>query len=571
MHLLEQALLWLDADRARFWTVAWLAFAAATAAAFFPARADAPPAVRRGNAALFGLGIFAVLAAFRWPVWFYPRDLNPDEAQIVAGALTLDRLPVYWKYVDGTTHGPWCEYLVLAAHWLGAPLNYVTARVVGTLLQAGALLAAWGTLRCFTHERAARLGILPGLAFWSFVSWDDFVHYATELPSVFFLAASGWLAARLLRTPVPGRRHLVLAGLAGLALGANPFAKLQSVPAALALALAVLAWLWRGRADLAAALRWRLGGAFIAGGLLPGLMLLGFLGIYGLWEHFRASYLLSALDYVALSEHRPAEMPMRFLHFSATEPAFAWLFWGALGFALLYARTAAATPALRAARITAWVLLGATLYGVLRPGREVVHYLHFLVIPLTLLAGFTLAIALAETGAADRIRPWQQRLPYVWFALLLLLPQAYSRVNGSWNRFAGFVGEYLREPVSPAADFIRQRAGTGDTLAIWGWEPHLLVETGLPHGTREAQTANQIMDWPLRPYYVTRYLWDMEHRQPDWFVDVVGPGSFAFEAREIQAHETVPALRDLIATRYELVAEFGSKRIYRRKGPAPAR
>jgi hypothetical protein len=49
---------------------------------------------------------------------------------------------------------------------------------------------------------------------------------------------------------------------------------------------------------------------------------------------------------------------------------------------------------------------------------------------------------------------------------------------------------------------------------------------------------------------------------------VVGPGSFAFEYRSIQAHETVPALRDLIATRYAMAGEFAHQRIYRRK-PTP--
>jgi hypothetical protein len=138
-----------------------------------------------------------------------------------------------------------------------------------------------------------------------------------------------------------------------------------------------------------------------------------------------------------------------------------------------------------------------------------------------------------------------------------------------WNRFAGFAHEYRAEAPSDAALFLRRHARPGDTVAMWGWESHLLVEAGLAHGTREAHTANQIMIWPLRPYYVTRYLWDMERREPDWFVDVVGEGSFAFVDRAREAHETVPALRELVATRYELVGEFKNKRVYRRlAGPA---
>jgi hypothetical protein len=568
MHALAQVLWWLDADRARFWAVAGLAFAAAVIAAFLPAGADAAPAARRWNAGLFGLAVIIALAACRWPVWLYPKELNPDEAQIVAGAITLERFPVYWKYVDGTTHGPVCEYLLLAAHWLGAPLNYFTARLVGTLLQAGALLALWGTLRRFAPERVARVAVLPALAFWSFVAWDDFLHYSTELPAVFCLAVGAWLGGIVLSVRTVHRRHFVAAALAGLALGIVPLAKLQGVPPALATALVVLVLLGRARAELPVRARRQLGAAFVSGGLLPGVVLLIFLAVYGLGEHFRVSYLLSALDYVMISDHRPAEMPLRFLNFSATAPAFACFFWGALGLALLHARAAAADPALRLGRYVAWVLLAAAFYSVLRPGREVAHYLHFLVIPLSLLAGFTLATAVAEAGdraAAGRRAPW------IFFAALTLAPQAYNLGAGQPHEHVGRAATTHRQPRSAAAEFIRARARPGDTLAMWGWEPHLLVETGLPHGTREAHTANQIMDWPLRPYYVTRYLWDMERRQPQWFVDVVGPGSFAFEARGIQAHETVPALRDLVAAHYELAAEFGSKRIYRRRGPTQTR
>jgi hypothetical protein len=61
----EQALLWLDADRARFWVVAWGVFSAVVLLAFFPPPPDASPLRRRGNAALFAVGVFLALAAFR--------------------------------------------------------------------------------------------------------------------------------------------------------------------------------------------------------------------------------------------------------------------------------------------------------------------------------------------------------------------------------------------------------------------------------------------------------------------------------------------------------------------------
>lgn len=561
MNPLEQALLWIDAERVRFWVVAWGTFSAVAVLAFFPAQAEASAIRRRANAALFAAGVFLALAAFRWPVWFYPQQLNPDEAQIVAGAIALEQFPVYWKYVDGTTHGPVCEYLLLAAHGLGAPLGYGTARVIGTLLEAGALLALWGTLRQFASERVARVGVLPGLAFWAFVSWDDFVHYSTELPGLLLLAVAGWLGSLVLCARPVQRRHFLLAALAGLCLGTVPFAKLQSVPQGVALALLVFAGLGLGRRDLVPKQRWQLGGVFVAGGLAPAAAVAGFVALYGLGEHFRVSYIQSALEYVGHSEHALAEMPLYFFNFSATAPAFALFLWGSLAFALIYVRSVPPDRVLRLALLAAWLLVAAAFYSVLRPARQVAHYLHLLVIPVTTLAGLTLAVATGEAAAGPT--PWRRAQPWLVFALLALGLQAYPRVLQS-HRFVGHVREYRNEPISAAARFIREHAQPGDTIAMWGWEPHLLVETGLSHGTREAQSANQIMRWPLQHYYLTRYLWDLERRQPAWFVDVVGQGSFAFEDRPNQAHGSAPELAAYVAGHYQLVGEFEHRRVYRR-------
>lgn len=561
MNAIVQALLWLDADTARFWTVAWATFIFVTAAAAFPARG--PGASARWNQGLFAGGVVLVIAAFHWPAWFYPTDLNPDEAQMIASAITLDVRQVYWKYVDGTTHGPWCEYFLLLAHWLGAPLNYATARIVATVLQAASIIAVWGTLRCFTTERIARLATLPGLAFWAFVSWDDFIHYSSEAPVVFFLALAIWPTAAVLRAPVIERRHWWCAGLAGFCLGNAPFAKLQAVPAALTLVVIMLGFLWRARTDLPAKIRLRLAGIYIAGGLFPAFFVGGFLTIFGLWNQFNVSYISSALAYVASGQHSFLDMPNKFFHFATTEPAFAWFFWGSLAFALIYLRAEPAQRAVRWGIVASWLLLGATYYSVLRPLREVAHYLHLLVIPTTLIAGFSLAAALDETGRENR-SGIRRALPWIFFALVALAPQVWQRAI-SWHRFVGFAREYHQRPPSEAARFIRDHARPDDAVAMWGWEPKLLVETGMPHGTREPHSAYQMTDWHLRPFFVARYVRDMESRQPAWFVDAVGPDAFVFTNRDTFAHESVEPLNRVITADYTLVAEFKNLRVYHRK------
>ena len=51
------------------------------------------------------------LLAWRWPFLLQASEYNPDESQLLAGALTLTRDPVFWRSVDGTTSGPLNFYL----------------------------------------------------------------------------------------------------------------------------------------------------------------------------------------------------------------------------------------------------------------------------------------------------------------------------------------------------------------------------------------------------------------------------------------------------------------------------
>lgn len=565
MDLLRALLFWLDADAWRQGIVAWLALGMAGALALRPAWAGARR--RFLSPAWFVLAVIAALAAFRWPTWFYRLPLNPDEAQIVAGAITLDRFPVPWKHLDPTTHGPLCEYGLLAASWLGAPFNYVTARVLAALLQAGALLGAWATLRRLVGETASRLAILPGLFFWCLTSWDDFLHYSSELPGIFFMSWGTYFLTRML-TAAPGDRfRSVGAALAGFSLGLVPYAKLQSVPQAGFLGLAGVVLV--SCLPEARRVRVRLIATLLGGALGPTLLHGVFLTLFGQWRQFWYTYLVSAVDFMATSAHRFVDMPGRFLKFSATSASFGWFLWGGLGFCLLYLRLGPLPRAGRAARIVGWLGLGAAWFTVLRPGRESAHYLHLLVVPLATLAGLILGLALGRDPAPAN-RPSRS----LWtvlaaFAALTLAPQVASHAV-TYHRFLGHAREHWSAPPSEAARYLLARVPRDGTVAMWGWEPHLLVELQLPHGTREAQSGNQLMQWPLTRFFVERYVHDLERWEPAWFVDAVGPGAFIFSDRRLHAHESVPALARLIAERYEFQAEIGSMRLYRRKSPRDA-
>ncbi len=556
MDFLRAGLLWLDTP-ARYGTVAWLALAATLGLACLPpgSRGERP---WRGSL-VFSLAVLLTLAAFRWPSWFSPDPLNPDESQIIAGAITLKEHWLHWKYVDGGTHGPVSEYLLVIASWLGAPLNHATARIMATLLQAISLIAVWRALRPLTTERVARLAVLPGLAFWSFISWHDFLHYGTELPGIALASLATWAVMKPLVSPAEARTAWLRLFLGGFALGLIPLTKPQLIPVGASLALIVIVVLGinsrRSQPPVfGRALRWFLGGA-----LTPFLLLVIYLLTFGLTAQFWRAYVISAVAYSSAGHHPFNEMPSWFFHFSATAFGFAWFFWGALAFALLFTRSDC-PASVRWARNLGWVWLGVAMFCVLRPSREVAHYLHILVIPLTMLCG----LVLAGAGAAPAQNKWTRAWPGLALVVLTLLPQAHFRTIAG-NGYVGSLADHLARPRSAAAEFIHQRQQAGDSLAMWGWEPELFVETGLVQGTREAVTTYLLSNWPLQSFYIDRYQRDLLTRRPAWFVDAVGPGAFIYEDRAASGHETIATIRDIVARDYEFAADIDSKRIYRLK------
>jgi len=99
-------LIWLDASPLRYGFAAWTTFilVAALGVAALPTRFEG---AWWRHPMRFAAALLLALIAFRWPVLLHNRQLgDPDESQLIAGALTLQHDPRFWESVDGTTHGP---------------------------------------------------------------------------------------------------------------------------------------------------------------------------------------------------------------------------------------------------------------------------------------------------------------------------------------------------------------------------------------------------------------------------------------------------------------------------------
>ncbi len=197
---------------------------------------------------------------------------------------------------------------------------------------------------------------------------------------------------------------------------------------------------------------------------------------------------------------------------------------------------------------------------VLMPGRGFVHYLLFLVFPLSWWV--CAAVRGLEGGSASRT----QRV-WVWAGLVAVTvggqvanrlwqprPDMFGRMAWSWQ-----------QPRSELAEVVRALKEPGDTLAVWGWAPDLYVQTRLPQATREAHTERQVEAGPQRDaYYRPRFLAELKAARPAFFVDEVGPGDGKYVERTESAHEIFPELESFLQAHYVLVADFHRERLYLR-------
>jgi hypothetical protein len=496
----------------------------------------------------FVLLVLATVVLLRWP-GLAPLELNQDESNELAVALALRDDPRYLVSTEYGTHGPLVAFALLPVQLVGMQLDYASARLVGLALLLACIFFQFGMLRTFFSEPISRAVVMPLTICIAFLrDGRDCIAYNAEHPAVFLLCAAGYACARLAAGPARGAAGRALA--AGLVLGLVPFAKLQAVPMALVLAAIALACLLvrsRGRGRQRAAL-W----ALAAGGLAPASLVALYLWSRDLFLHFRTSYigvnLALASDGLCTYAEQAWEPEMLikelcFPYFLGTSGA---------GLCLL--------GLLRRAGRCWWLFLGdgavllAGLYSVFAPGFPFGHYLLFLLFPLAFLSAAVLATLLETLQGRGR------RLALVGVCLAAAVTGPVARARDEGNRWLG------TEPAPDyVADLIRRYASPGEKLVVWGWMDRYYVLTGLRPGALHPNTYWEIAsaaNSPLGHYFYRLFLDRFDHAKPPVFVDAVNPESFYFNDPDQFAHEHFPELRDRIATRYVLVGDFFSARVY---------
>jgi hypothetical protein len=557
-------LAWLDGSPARFWVTAWSVFAVAAAVAV---GAALPWGGRRWwcKPGLFvGLSLLSILA-FRWPILFDNRELqDPDESQMMSGALTLSHDSTFWRSVDGTTHGPLVDWPLLGALRLTGTMDYTEARTVSALLAWLEILCAWLVLAHFFGDGLGRVLVLPLFAMHAFTDFWNFTQYSSEhapdamiaLASVLLVTA--WDSSGRLR---PGPRLFA----AGLVLGAVPFGKLQLAP--VAAWVAVFGFWQICRAGGAAwGARLRTCAAFAACGLaVPALTLL-WIWRRGLWPDFYESYLLDNLRYAGSRSYSWAETPGRFFDLCAPVPDFGpYFLW--LSCALVCALFAWRWIDRwhRRWAVFAVGLVLASIYAAMAPGRPFPHYLQVMIFPAGLaaglLAGAVIEAALRRSASSPPARRACQALILAAVLALGLAPQIHWRIHENQADMGSFAANHGMLQRGEVAREVLKHARPGEALGIWGWYPTLWIQTGMVQATRDGNNWRQLEYTGLQPYYRARYMADLTRSRPPVLVDAAGEGNFAFSSRA-NGHECFSELDGYLRSNYRLAADVKAMRVY---------
>lgn len=514
--------------------------------------------------------LIAVISLLRLPWILFPHELNVDESQMLAQGMKylVDAVP--WRSVDGTSGGPLNSYLISLFLLLGVRPGYVFVHLLANALVCLQLLTAHQTILRLSHrsKKTAACGILPMILFYGFTSQADYLHYASELLPAEFLALAFlffvvWLEEN--REATRASQALLLF-VTGLAIGAAPFCKLQALPIAAAMGLAVLAAsLSDKRRSAKFWHRMMQSTALCGGALLPAGAILGLVAWSGALKDFWFSYILGNLAYAG-----PWNWARTLAHLdwlAAPVGLLPLLLTVAAGLALLvYGRSKSKTFVLSWGE--GWVFgsllpyAGTALFAVSRPTTFFPHYTILALHPITYLGA---ALLSSSVPLLDFRRQARLKIAYTLMSAVVVVVvgiRIFSGISALKTQISGAPSQPdSNDRIAAVVENLKNNWPVS-TMAIWGWEPGVYVLTGIPPATRDAIGHFVISKGPLQGYFRKRFVNDMRSKTPDVFIDAVAPGAFMWYWSPSDGYESDGELKSFVEENYVPVAELSFTKVH---------
>ncbi len=471
--------------------------------------------------------------------------INPDEAQLGANARRILGSGFGFLYSDGTTSGPLNSIPLLWPSALGGLPNLQSGRLTAVFLIALSILFIQKSLTLWAGKTISWLVTALSVLLFSLTKSADFLHYSSELLAVACLTATVLLLVLFIQKE-ECQSWLVIA-VAGLILGAIPYAKLQATPIALMLALIFLTFLRKGSERKVKILTFFISGSVFSIILILPLVTSGNLsllttGYFGLARNY-VSAPLSLFGALSLADSDPL--------FRWTTSAIFILLLLALGMQLMKRTNTTKTVDSGTLRnfLIAIAYSASSLVAVATPGREFPHYF-ILVWPgimyiLASVLKILMTIADQSKFVIILLASSVSFLPFINFQTF----QSVSGIFGS-SRLAELT------QLEPIQENDLWSWATGDKenhMLVWGWMPQWYLLASQDPATRETMNENQIRQSSLQKYFQNRFIKDFNESNPAIIIDAVGGSSFGFTNSNSDGIAESKFLGNEISRRYTVI------------------
>ncbi|MFP5042402.1 hypothetical protein [Parasediminibacterium sp. JCM 36343] len=507
-----------------FWQIAGVLFAVLLAKDCWPATGTINEKKTNRNYLL--LSCFCILV-MRLPT-LIANELNPDESEWMAGAMTLVANPRFWGSVDGTTSGPLNIYPLCLLPLVGLKITYASVRLFAVLfIYFPVFLLLFHAIKTLFNSYVAKMALMPFTLFIAFIVHYDLNAYNSEQVPLLLLSTALYLATQLYK-----KESLALYFLLGFVFGILPFSKLQTVPMGGVIGLFSLYIILKSFSINKKYAFFKIG-SMLFGILIPFFIVGFYLWSSNLTYDFIQSYIINNLAYahgqgfLKLWLGLPA---MIWIHTKAAIPFYASTCIIGIACIIIIVKSRKAIPDKSkpflllslALFVTAWYSIG-------KPGTGFPHYQYFIVIPIIFLLGVFMGIA-NETNSNDvgQGKAFKSFVGISFFASLLLL---YS--GNKWLSTLYKDGKMVHE--NPVSIEVKKHVKEGDKIVVWGsmenkWgsQNKFYVETNTIQGTRESHSQRQegYIGKEQHQYYLDRYIADMEANKPKVIIDVTGSRAY---------------------------------------------
>lgn len=483
-----------------------------------------------------------LLFLLRLPIISYNQELNPDESWLIIGAKTLSINPEFYNAVNGDTSGPFNFYIITAfAELLNQPYDYTMVRLLGVFLLGSSFVLLFLSLKNLFNLQIASFVFLGICLFVGKMRFSEFVFYGSEHFPIFQLSILAYIFSCIDKVSPKFRSFLLLvSGVLAITLFLS---KLQAVPSTAALLFGI----WLKTLIMPNKFRQTI---WLINGFLIAIVLVGyFFDKWGVLNEFYESYIQNNLTYQHATNHEDYLYIIK-KAFVSRGSGMLWTFVSLL--ALFIVSTPLHAYINSPVAPTLLILSVFTIFAVFKTGHVFEHYMMFLLIPIGLLAAYSLH-TLIRFELSEKII--YTSLCVFFFVIGLLIP--------SGNEYISDGNRHIKR--SAISNIMEKYPIENKTLAVWGAGGTYYIENDMPQSLPWSHTVWGLYTDEIHHEMISKFSRAVEEKKPTFIIDTYTKDTSFFLNRKRFGYEKVAIVKNTINKGYVLVADTCQHRLFVRK------